>query len=153
MNYLFEALDLFHQQEKENIEILIFGKFSGNDKILSFKIHNFGFINNNQKLMEIFTLADIFVGPSIEESFGNVFLEALSCGTPCVSFNDIGAATDIINHKKNGYIAESMNSYDLFQGIKWTLNNSLNLKDNCISTVKNKFLLDDIVNKYIEVYK
>jgi glycosyltransferase involved in cell wall biosynthesis len=42
---------------------------------------------NLEELVSYYCLADVFVQPSPEESFGKVTAEALSCGTPVVSFD------------------------------------------------------------------
>ena len=43
-------------------------------------------------------------------------MEALACATPVVAFN-VGGIVDMIEHMINGYIAEYMNSEDLFKGL------------------------------------
>ncbi len=43
--------------------------------------------NSTNELSEYYSLADVFVQPSLEETFGKVTAEALSCGTPAVCFD------------------------------------------------------------------
>ena len=45
--------------------------------------------------------ADLFVFPSLSETFGNVVLEALAAGVPVVAYDD-GAARDYIDNGSNG---------------------------------------------------
>jgi len=137
----------------QNVEIITFGKKSKEFKNIKYNIHNMGYINSRQKLMEIYRLSDVFVGPSLEESFGNVFLESISAGLPCVIFENTGAATDIIEHKYNGYIARYKDYNDLRKGIEYILNSNKNFCDNCYNTVKDKFLLNYILNEYITYFK
>lgn len=53
-----------------------------NDKIISLPA-----TNSIQELTELYSMADVFFQPSLEETFGKVSAEALSCGTPVVCFN------------------------------------------------------------------
>lgn len=50
--------------------------------------------------------ADVFVFPSTTETLGNVVLEALASGLPCVVVNR-GGPQDLIMHGENGFIAEA----------------------------------------------
>lgn len=50
-------------------------------------------------------------------------MEALACATPVVAFN-VGGIVDMIEHMINGYIAEYMNSEDLFKGLLWIIKNN-----------------------------
>jgi len=43
--------------------------------------------NSVEELARYYSLADVFVQPSLEETFGKVSAEALACGTPVVCFN------------------------------------------------------------------
>jgi glycosyltransferase involved in cell wall biosynthesis len=49
-------------------------------------------------------------------------MEAIACGIPCVAFN-IGGMPDMIEHKKNGYLAQPYQIEDLARGIAWVLEN------------------------------
>ena len=44
--------------------------------------------NSAKELAEIYTAADVFVNPSKEETFGLTTLEALSCGTPAIVYEN-----------------------------------------------------------------
>jgi glycosyltransferase involved in cell wall biosynthesis len=46
---------------------------------------------NTAELAEIYSSADLFVNPTLEDNFPTTNLEALACGTPIVTFNSGGS--------------------------------------------------------------
>lgn len=58
--------------------------------------------NNTKKLAEIYTAADVFVNPSVEETFGLTTLEAITCGTKTIIYSDT-AGTEIIEKSSIGF--------------------------------------------------
>lgn len=48
--------------------------------------------NNAKELAEIYTSADVFVNPTLEEVLGMTNLEAIACGTPVITFNSGGSS-------------------------------------------------------------
>lgn len=55
------------------------------------------------QLAVAYASADLFVFPSLTETFGNVTLEALASGTPVLAF-DCAAAKEVINDDHNGWL-------------------------------------------------
>ena len=53
-------------------------------------------------LAELYASADVFVFPSISETYGNVVTEAMACGLPCV-IADGGGTRDLIDQAHTGY--------------------------------------------------
>lgn len=45
----------------------------------------------------LYSAADLFVGPSLEEAFGQVFIEAAACGTPCVAYPVDGVPEAVVD--------------------------------------------------------
>ena len=93
------------------------------------------------------------VVPSKLETFGQTATESLACGTPVVAFNDTGLS-DIIEHKKSGYLAKYLNEIDLANGISWVLENSYknNLSINSRKRAENYFSEEVIIKKYLDMY-
>jgi len=61
-----------------------------------------------QELAEHYASSDIFLFPSLTETFGNVTLEALAAGLVVVAF-DVAAASVHITHGASGFVAEAGN--------------------------------------------
>jgi glycosyltransferase involved in cell wall biosynthesis len=108
---------------KDRLEVVIFGASQPEDPPdFGFQAHYVGTLNDDLSLSVVYSAADVFVLPSIEENLANTVMEAIACGTPCVAFN-IGGMPDMIDHQKNGYLAQAYRIEDLAQGINWVLEN------------------------------
>ena len=118
------------------------------------KFHYLGFLYDDISMVTLYNAADVTIVPSLEENLSNVIMESLSCGTPVVGF-DIGGNSDLIEHKKTGYLAEKMNSEDLARGIDWVLQNDNynKISTNSRQKVLNNFESSLVAKKYIALYK
>jgi glycosyltransferase involved in cell wall biosynthesis len=57
-------------------------------------------------LRDVFRAADVFLSPTLRESFGLAALEARACGLPVIAMRDSGVA-DFVAHGASGLLAES----------------------------------------------
>lgn len=62
-----------------------------------------GFINQTH-LPAIYAAADVMVLPSVYDAFGVVVNEAMLCGCPVIASDHVGAARDLIEQGKNGFV-------------------------------------------------
>ena len=67
-------------------------------------------------LARAFASADVFLFPSTTDTFGNVILEALASGIPCV-VSDQGGPKDLILHGITGYITRALDAEDFAQHV------------------------------------
>jgi len=114
-----------------------------------------GYLKDNISLRLAYSSADVFVAPSYEESFGKTLAEAMACGTPVVAFNATGPM-DIVDHKKNGYMARPFESSDLAEGIQWVLENDSRrreLSDCAVEKVKSSFTKESQAIEYVKLYE
>lgn len=155
ISYLLEALEILKNNSPElQIEIILFGKNKLLDvSTLAFPTKNLSVIKNEQDLVEIYNLADVFVLPSLEDNLPNMVMEALSCAVPVVAFNQ-GGVPEMLDHQQNGYVAAYKSSQDMANGIKWVLNqNGKTLKTNARQKVLDNYSEKVIAQKYIELYQ
>lgn len=149
--YLIDALQKLKAPEK--YFVVIFGP--ANDAFTS-RIHlpffASGYISNPNILATIYSLCDVFVNPSLIESFGLTSLESISCGVPVVAF-DVGGTSDIVAHKETGWLAAPYKSEELAQGVEWCVGHRANLSRKCIKKAAKDFDKEDIVKKYIKVFE
>jgi glycosyltransferase involved in cell wall biosynthesis len=67
-----------------------------------------------QQLSVLYASADLLLFTSLTETFGNVTLESLACGTPVLAF-DCAAAGEFIKNAHNGWLAHCDDSNDYIQ--------------------------------------
>ena len=111
--------------DKSNYYLLIFGNF-WSQKILDdigLEYKNLGYIDDQNKLNNIYSSSDIFVGSSLQDAWPKTFAEAMLCGTPVVCFNNT-SISEVVDHKKNGYVVENIQPHELKNGIEWLATNN-----------------------------
>ncbi|MFM7191622.1 MAG: glycosyltransferase family 4 protein [Microcystaceae cyanobacterium] len=111
----------------DQIELLIFGA-SQTPASPRFPLPTryLGHLSDDLSLRLVYSAADVFLAPSLEDNLPNTVLEAIACGTPCIAFR-IGGMPDLIQHQGSGYLAEPFVIEDFVQGIQWVLANRTTL--------------------------
>ena len=116
--------ELSKSGRKDDWELVIFGASQpDNPPDLGFKTHYLGHLYDDMSLATVYSLADVMLMPSLQESFGQTASESLACGTPVVAFNATGLK-DIVTHQQNGYLAKPYEVQDFAKGITWVLENA-----------------------------
>lgn len=141
---------------RNDVELLVFGSSqTGNGIEFGFKCHYLGKYEDSDLLAQIYSAADVFVAPSIQDNLPNTVIEAMACGTPCVAF-DSGGMVDLVDHKKNGYLAKPFDIQDFVNGISWILhsnsNQSRELTHNARKKVEKNFTQQLQAERYLSLF-
>jgi glycosyltransferase involved in cell wall biosynthesis len=157
LSYLVEALNAFtrHCPDTGLVEIVIFGKNKHVDTSrIPFKVNQLSLITSQEELAEVYSMADVFVLPSIEDNLPNTVMEALSCGTPVVAFNT-GGIPEMVDHLNNGYLAEFLSAKDLAKGIYEILYvaDAGQMAFNARSKVLTNYSNEKVAHQYMDVYQ
>lgn len=112
-----------------------------------------GYVNDEQRIVDVYRAADVFVLPSLSENLPNTIMEAMACGVPCVGFR-VGGIPEEIDHKKNGYVAEYASALDLAKGIRWILSEADYecLSEQAVHKVVHSYSQRSVASQYMEVY-
>jgi len=113
-------------------------------------IHYLGSLNNINDLIQVYRNSDIFIMPSYNETFGLVYPEALSQGTPIIYSKGTGI-DGIFKEGAVGYGVNPGNSDEWNDAINKIVKNYTELSNACINKSK-KFNWDTIGKQYIELY-
>lgn len=112
-----------------------------------------GKVNDEYTLAMLYNAADVVVIPSREDNLPNVMLEALSCGTPVISFSN-GGMKEIIINEQNGLLVNISNESNLKTAIHNFLKNKKTFSKQDISNFAHKTFNKSIqVKAYTELYK
>ena len=155
LKHLLEALDFLNKKNLNDVLVLTFGSGTSPFPEKSYyQYKNLGLISDQKILSAIYSIADVFVIPSLEDNLPNTVLESLASGTPIVAYN-VGGIPDMISHLKTGYIAKSRNVNDLANGIYWalTINNYDDISNLCRKTAEENYGLNVQAYKYLNKYK
>jgi glycosyltransferase involved in cell wall biosynthesis len=80
-------------------------------------VHFVGFQQTNE-LPRYYGIADVFVLPSVHETWGTVVNEAMACGLPVITTRTVGASGDLVKPGQNGFIVQERNVDELYRALK-----------------------------------
>lgn len=113
--YLKQALQNIHH---ENILLCVYGSDYDENLVheLPCQVRFLGRISDPEQIAVANAASDLFISPSIAESFGLTLLENIKCGTPVISTNAT-AIPEIVKDGINGYIVKPKNSEQIKDAI------------------------------------
>ena len=116
---------------------------------------NLGYIEDDLALSGVYSAADVFVMPSVQEAFGQTVLEAMSCGTPVVGF-DLGGIPEMVRPGVTGELVPPKDTKALSGALKELLEDPekrADLSANGRRAAVEEFAPDIQAGRYAEIYR
>jgi glycosyltransferase involved in cell wall biosynthesis len=93
------------------------GHLPGLDGLL---VHYVGHLHDEESLVALYSAADVFLAPSLQDNLPNTVLEASACGLATVAF-DIGGMADLVEHRVSGWLAAAADANALAEGLAFAV--------------------------------
>lgn len=148
-----KGFDTFFELAKllpSNYQIVLVGKIVDDSNLQMDRILYVDNITSQDELAQVYSSADVFVNPTVQEAFGLVNIEALACGTPVVTYRSGGSPECIDN--KCGVIVEKNNINSMKKAIEDVCEKKLFSCNDCIERAK-KFEINNQFQKYLNLYE
>ena len=133
-------IELNNRLDKNRYKIILVGVSKNQIKSLPNSIIGITSTDSTIELAELYSAADLFINPTLEDNYPTTNIEAISCGTPVITY-DTGGSPE--SAKKYGYVVEKGDFNELINAI--SLIDKLPKRD--IS-----FNKDRTVEEYIKLY-
>ncbi len=107
--------------------------------------------HNVEELAEIYTAADLFANPTLEDNFPTVNLEALACGTPIVTYRT-GGSPESVDENTGRVVAQG--DYDAFKEavLEVAQLGKTHFFDHCLERSK-LYDINTMLDEYVSMYK
>lgn len=116
------------------------------------RVHWLGNFGETEKLLQA---SDVFVLASVGEAIGNVLLEAMACGVPCVGSRS-GGIPEIIDHGTTGYLSAPLDAADFANAMEKLARDSTlrrQMAEESLRQARKRFDVDVTVSQFVDVYR
>lgn len=121
-------------------------------KDLTYNITQVGMVENIYTLAEYYAIADVFVNPSVQETFGKTTAEALCCGTPVVVYNTTACAELVSD--RCGKVVNYGNEMEYINAVDYVVEKGKNYyMQACLNFAKNNFDMECNISQYVKLFK
>ena len=149
-----KGLDDFVKLSKEpDIRVILVGVSDTLKRRLPANMITINRTENQSRLAELYSAADIFVNPTYNDSFPTVNLEALACGTPVITYRTGGSPEAVTN--ETGVVLEKGDINGLMHAVRSLAGSSFKYEhsSDCIRRAEMYFDKDKQFDKYTRLYK
>lgn len=110
-------------------------------------------VHEAKDLAYLYSISNVLVNPTYEDNYPTVNLEAISCGTPVITYNTGGSPESIVENQ-TGFIVEKGNLTEVVKAIDFIKNRGKeSFVHPCRSYAENHFDQNICFEKYIELYQ
>ncbi|MCS4157959.1 glycosyltransferase family 4 protein [Salinibacter ruber] len=113
-----------------------------------------GHIDDEEKLSVMYSMADVFVIPSLQDNLPNTVLESMACGTPVVGFKS-GGIPEMVRAGETGWLTEKGNIRELRQAIETSLEDDTERKKmstQCRRVIAKEYTIKRQARSYKSMY-
>jgi glycosyltransferase involved in cell wall biosynthesis len=142
------------QKRRSDLFLLSVGAFDAEMDRSANQLH-LGRIQSDRLLSSIYSAADVFVIPSLQDNLPNTVLEAMACGTPVVGF-DTGGIPDMVRPGETGWLAEVGDVRALREATEQALSDDgarARIGHQCRSVVEEEYTLEIQAERYRRLYE
>lgn len=137
---------------EERLDIKLVGLSKQQIKSLPNGIVGIERTQNIEELGNLYSIAHVFINPTLSDNFPTVNLEALACGTPVVTYQTGGSPEAI--DENTGIVVEKGDVETMAKAILEIINNPERYSiENCRRRAETHFDKDVQFNKYIDLYE
>lgn len=148
-------IQLAKDLQAKNVKLILIGWSDKNNNLIEglSNVKTLAFTNNQNELAEYYSLADVFLLPSLAENYATVTLESLACGTPVVGFNVGGIPEQLANGR--GIVVEKGNQEEFNKAALNILNkNTISVgQKEIISYTQCNNSIQAMALKYLNLYE
>jgi glycosyltransferase involved in cell wall biosynthesis len=111
-------------------------------------------IDNDRILSLVYSAADVFVIPSVQDNLPNTVLEAMACGTPVVGVA-VGGIPDMVRHERTGLLVAPDDTAGLRKAIRELCHDAARREDmsvNCRRVAVQEYSLEEQGRRYVDLY-
>lgn len=147
-----EVLDKFTKLMHPDEVLLLFGVDVQDTSNLPKNVITYGYTKNREELAQLYTMADVFVNCTREESLSLINIEAQACGTPVVTF-DATATPETVDgiYSLSTQVGNPDRLYESVENIRY--NNDGELSKQVISFASKNYDLYSNYEEYLNLYK
>lgn len=106
-------------------------------------------VSDKRELAKIYSAADLFIQPTLADTFPTVNMEALACGTPVITFRT-GGSPEIIDETCGAVVAQG-DVDGLMAAIEDEVRQRKFTKENCLRRAA-QFTAENMVKHYLQLY-
>ena len=113
-----------------------------------------GHVSGDRFLSIVYSAADVFVIPSLQEAFGQTALESMACGTPVVG-SDAGGIPEVVRDGVTGLLARAGDIRSLRDAVLKLLSDEplrASLAAKCREIAVKEYALEIQAKNYVELY-
>ena len=146
-----EAFDYFASRLTDDMRILFIGEGCDENRLTN-KMINYGFISSREEIRNVYSVADVMLNCTREESLSLLNVEVQACGTPVITYSNTGVKETVDGCC--GFAVENGNPEAMWNAmIAIKKRGKSSFSDTCIEWVKREFDRDKNYQKYLELYK
>lgn len=144
-----DALLSIAEQLTEDERLVVVGNLKNKTNLPTNMLH-IDRTESKEALAQYYSMADVFLQPSLEETFGKVTAEALSCGTPVVCF-DSTANPELVGENCGAVVPAGDVEGMLREARKILANGKAEYSDACRSAARIRFDANNSFKQYMKL--
>ena len=130
-------LQLAERMREDDRYVFVHVGYDGDTSLCPSNYIPIGYESDQDKLAQYYSLADLFVFPSLLDTMPNACLEALACGSPLLCFNISGMP--YIANAETAIFVEPKNVDQMMEVVKKTGKKSQEIIDRCRDYAKKRY--------------
>jgi glycosyltransferase involved in cell wall biosynthesis len=126
-----------------------------NSQVLGVRSKTINYVRDDLTLSFVYSTADVFVVPSLEDNLPLTALEALACGIPTIAFS-VGGLPDIVREGRTGLLTPLGDVGALRRAIAELLRNTerrASMAQECRRVALQEYSLDVQARRYVTLYE